>query len=548
MDQKILSMLIDNLRKNRKLEVIFDQDLRAGDKVDEFMSMITQCHAVLVLCTPEYHNRVSKRIGGVYHEYDLIINAYEKLTLETEREFENNIPTSNNTDDRLVNPPDRLEQLGTFYRDKRFTILPILISGAPETSVPSEFQNRIWEDFVGMIARKSKNRKQYQPSTHFRNKFRHAISSIEQTTLNIFEFRRKEYIKDAAEIFRKIFYNLKHDSENYDKTTLEQLFVKQFEYKKVEKQEAYILVGRKGTGKSTLIDYLTHGISAIRKFPIKINVNEFPMEFIFGFLNSAPHKSDRVFITVRSTLMQFAWEGMLYFCCFEALGREFDSGNLNKDQQESYKVIEKLVNSLISEVDYEKISEQFEKYENYQSHVINTYFVYALTVANRHLSELIEQAPSENEEEFNLYVTRVASIEHYLSRLFGPDLLSHFYSIVEKCSRCFLISLDGFDTQFQRFRKNTLREYTNSELYSDRIRLEIDWLEGLFSTIRRCKGPERSSPLAGNVHFCITVPKDRFLEVNREDRDAYQFGGLCLEVSWTGIELQILLRKRLGGL
>lgn len=51
--------------------------------------------------------------------------------------------------------------------------------------------------------------------------------------------------------------------------------------------------------------------------------------------------------------------------------------------------------------------------------------------------------------------------------------------------------------------------------------------------------------LYDNVDFCITVPKDRCLEIMRAERDSIAYLGSIREMKWSGIELVIMMRKRL---
>jgi hypothetical protein len=47
------------------------------------------------------------------------------------------------------------------------------------------------------------------------------------------------------------------------------------------------------------------------------------------------------------------------------------------------------------------------------------------------------------------------------------------------------------------------------------------------------------------LDFCIAVPKDRYLEIQRIERDSYRNWHRGVPLNWSGIELAILLRKRL---
>jgi hypothetical protein len=126
--------------------------------------------------------------------------------------------------------------------------------------------------------------------------------------------------------------------------------------------------------------------------------------------------------------------------------------------------------------------------------------------------------------------------------------LEAFNRVIATCGRGFLLTLDGFDTAFDTFRRDSIIGYKDQVLAA-RTQFEIDWLRSFLRLILRIKqsefGPERLYRL---LEFCITVPKDRFLELLRTERDSYQYGGKYSALNWSGIELAILVRKRLEAL
>lgn len=55
------------------LEVIYDQNLRLGDRLPDFMEQaVYNCDYVLMICTPNYKTRADKLVGGVGFENKMI--------------------------------------------------------------------------------------------------------------------------------------------------------------------------------------------------------------------------------------------------------------------------------------------------------------------------------------------------------------------------------------------------------------------------------------------------------------------------------------------
>jgi hypothetical protein len=134
------------------------------------------------------------------------------------------------------------------------------------------------------------------------------------------------------------------------------------------------------------------------------------------------------------------------------------------------------------------------------------------------------------------------SRERYLGFVFGVELLDRFRKVMETFNRRFLVTLDGFDTAFDSFRLVGVRA-GNADVLRRRTHFEIDWLRSLLSLAIQAK---RSQDYLYNMlDFCIAAPKDRFMEVRRIERDSYRHWHRWCSLTWSGIELGILLRKRL---
>ena len=131
----------------------------------------------------------------------------------------------------------------------------------------------------------------------------------------------------------------------------------------------------------------------------------------------------------------------------------------------------------------------------------------------------------------------------------GIPVLKEFQRSISDIRPSFLVTVDGFDTNFDRFRKDTNTLVFDEADRNNRIKFETDWLCGLIEAtgllVDRVSHLNISAFSNTKFNFLVTLPRDRFSEVLREDRDAYRLRFRFVEIRWTGIELMNVIRKRL---
>jgi hypothetical protein len=182
--------------------------------------------------------------------------------------------------------------------------------------------------------------------------------------------------------------------------------------------------------------------------------------------------------------------------------------------------------------------------DNYCSISKKAVFAFSLVRVFQFIREVIKSA--RNQEEFFYYdVKSKIQLQNFLRWSLTHETLKNFNKIVSSIKENFLISLDGFDTAFEEFRRYTMVQFNNSEEAIKRTMLEIDWLRSFLHLVMMIKSNHSRSIFYRKIHFCVTVPKDRFMEVLRIERDAYNYAGRFIEIRWSGVELSILFRKRL---
>jgi hypothetical protein len=440
-----------------------------------------------------------------------------------------------------------LSLIGSAFVDDRFAVLPICIAGSLKDSIPEDFQRVVAEDFSGMQVMTWNRTGKASPTHNYRSRYSRFIQAAVNSATVVAQLRARDADRGRREgaerIFEAIFRNLKHDSHQLERKTVRQLFVKTLEFKRVIAQASYILVGRKGSGKSTLADFLTFGVSNGWKPPHLFNVDELNLEFLHTITASAPHQSDQRHVIPQATLMAFAWQATFHFLCYESLKLEHESGVLSEAQRALFSPI---ASTFISADIQGVLDDDGERDLSPEEMSVrrHAFFGIALGRSLQFVAEVIAGAPT-NPDVFNGYILKRLTPEQFLIDLFGKRPLKTFYLVVGNCQKNFLITLDGFDSNFQRFRQETLRSYkADDPAFEQRNRFEQDWLSGLIAAVRYAKrGSKRG--LIGKVDFCITIPKDRFLEFLDYDRDAFEWESKQIDISWTGVELALLLRKRL---
>jgi hypothetical protein len=535
-DAELLKLFSSDLLATGQIDVILAASGPGGRQAaDTLLAKVENANVVLVLFTPEYSRALENRQTTSHDQFSAINTVRAKRSEQLSHRHQSLA---------FVNNVDPLEESAVHADDQRFRIVVVLLDGTKEHQLPEAYKRASLHDLSGMSFTTWRSSGDRRPSTNFRSAFSRVIAETTSSAIAIHELQGKEYQKNLKSTFQKMFFKLKHDSTDFDPKVLNKIFVKTREFKKGNSQDAYIFVGRKGSGKSTLVDFMTYGSVTTRKYPTKINVNAMPLEYIYNIVLTARHASDQVHVIARPTLLRFAWQGLIYFCCFEALAEEHEQKRLSKPQAKRFQYLKAFLRSLHGNQELSDAARLFSEYSSADNTRRNAFFVYSLTAALEFLAKTINDAPSD-EKEFNRHITASLTDEYFLLHLFSKDVLSAFLDIVKECQRNFLVSVDGFDNEFQKFRKDTFQNHIDPNVRRARLTFEVDWLSGLLNSVRMAKSRDRASPLAGKVDFCVTVPKDRFLEVLEQDRDSYEFQGALLEISWSGIELAILLRKRL---
>ncbi len=504
-DSAAIHVLINLLRNaaRQKIEFLFDDFVPVGGSLTNFMNTIDSVDGIMILMTPSYKEKIERRQGGVHYEYARIVH-------------------------RMATENDGTKKLLAF---------PILFSGDDGSSVPMELSTLKYADFRKFRAIRDHSG-EYKTSKQVETDHFPFIKGMVDQIFAIHSLKSPNFKEQYDRWFRTLFLRKKEEWQSsnveYENDIQPKIFVKTHAFRHVAAQTAPIIVGRKGSGKSTVAKYLPTFVGSY-KIPTLINVDHFRLENIFSLFAQTQIGSDTRNLMSIYDMFRYSWELFIHICCMEVISIENNNGNLSIEQARSARPVILFL---------EHLQNQPLRYCG-EKPFLDSVAVFDFCLAT--FREFVEDAirKARNEPRFFLFdIKNLTRVENFIRYAVGEAALEGLHDVAIRCRRKFLFSLDGFDSAFDDFRRNTLALYNSEEYYSQRLSLEISWLRSLVDTVIRMKSNHERSSLYGSIDFCVTVPKDRFAEVLRVSRDSYNYFGRFININWSGVELAIMLYKR----
>lgn len=489
-------------------DVLIDRDLPIAANLEEFMNLLKEkVDAVIILMTPSYKSKVLGRKGGVYTEYNLIIDRYQDVQSQLRH------------GKKSGEIPGYLE------------ILPILYAGRPEDSVLDELRNLKYLDFTSFRAHRN-NRGAYRIPEYVSKTYVPGIVQIVNQLGVISVLKSQSFDSLVKSYYPRLFVELKADwgnSRDRDREYQETLFVKTDAYRQVENQSVYFMIGRKGSGKTTLRDVLAIRQSERYFGHIAIDADVFNLEFLYNFFGNDRIRSDVDHIFNRVECFKYAWDAFLAICCMQTLIDTRKNHVLSRAQKQYLRPIAAALN----EVDASGAGTRVDW---------NVRFVFCFNRVFSFIDDCIQGAREDDAHFYTDIVARFNRIR-FLKYLLGDEAWTAYEHLLTVVNQRVLISLDGFDSTFDEFRRNS---FQMGQGFEERARFEIEWLRALLQlVVDGSRGNGAANPIYKKAEYCITVPHDRFYEVITSERDSFKYQQRFRELRWSGIELSILLRKRL---
>lgn len=483
-----------NVAGNRFAVLRDKKNVGAGGSISDHEDEIAKSCIVIVLFTPKYKEKVISRKGGVYREFSRIMSRYDTYRAE----------------------------LKSGRSTKTFALLPILFSGDITTSVIEELSDSMFLDFT-------KFRAPGGVSKHSVSVHREQFNQIRAMFDNVHNGLDRQFVKEYQEWLMLLFNESKHEvlrkryKYNNQEEVLDELFVKTSAYRGVISGKSCILVGRKGSGKSTIVDQFHRGNSTDYKEPIEVIVDNFDLGYLFTFIFDLPNSIDIERLLSTDNYFEAVWRIFIIEQCILTVTKDSQNGRL-------YGELASLAVGL-----YEIVPKEKSKW---------SHFIRVCTEVKSHIDKSVAEAS--NDSGFLGDIADQLSIPAIIDSVVGVENLSLLADIIRLCDKKFIFALDGFDHKFEGFRKNNIASSRNMDEKTRRIEFEISWLRGLLRTVLEYRSA--NEVVQEKCDFCVTIPQDRFLEVRENEREDYRFRSLTSNLQWTGIELSILLRKRLEGL
>ena len=413
-------------------------------------------------------------------------------------------------------------------------------------SIEGKYSENSVPDFLTSLVREKINQIQFETSKGkriitqqskqlYNNIFLDCIIS----TCVIYSKKSEYLIMDMHEKLQKLIYNQKAE---YAPTLDKRLFVNTFYFEQIKSQESYILVGRKGSGKTTTKLYFHSSNKEKYKGVIELRIDAFNLNEIYNYLFHAPYdgnknlKNDIEEIFTYEKVIEYIWIVYIVLYSMYVVACEYKKSNciLSPTQKKKFKKAVDYVNAVLEIIDSRS------RWENGDT-ISTTIYNYAMANTYNFFNDVI-QGSRNDERFFASDIQAQLNHENLLKKVIGRDVIDKFYKGLDECQKRILFTLDGFDVASDMFRKNSLSNSPSEQ--QQKALFEIKWMSSLMELVQDIKGKANNS-LYKLLDICFLLPKDLFMEILEHNRDKYKYGSRFCEISWTGMELAIMVRKRL---
>ncbi len=479
-------------KSHNSIDVFLDvASTDVNDDYDEHEQKIKIADLVLVFFTPEYKKALTSPVDRrLKNEYPLIVDMQ-------------------------------------YDEHKHNCVYPIIFEGNKEDAVPVEFVNHHCYPFFEKLIYFQRSTK----SIVFENKscFDDFISTISNKAQENFENFSPPWSGEDDEE-NQLLFNTKANNK-----LPKECMLKVDAYDDIIKQRILFVVGRKGTGKTTLLEIIK-GLKADeyhRKYKTlsPVNMDDININRLYGLIRYTDKDRD---IITENHLIELYWQLFFILHCMYIVAIEEEKGYIkNTDTRKS---VFKKVTALLKN--------RSGKFETVEDEAIK-----------KGLSDLAIELIENQLNESLKGADKVTIITSYKNRLNAQMIIQQFLGknfkrymeSFDLCKKKVLICLDGFDVTSEDFRITTLSmKNSNSAEYENRVSFEKLYYRCLMTTViklKEAKFHNRMDVFHDKMDFCIILPQDRIDQIKTIDRDSTkrQYSYLC----WDAYELFEMVAKRL---
>lgn len=509
--------------------VFYKEDF--GDSLDDYMlENLKSCDCVLGLFGPEYKKRIdnSVRYSGAFIEYDVLISRLnDKIPGPKPRLVPVHWAGSNITEavpGLIMGPNPFVADLSAFRASGLVIDEPFL---------PEKLADR-YETTLRGVARSLLLQESIASTTAKRQ---HTIT-LQKLLLN----RSEDDIDDNLDIGEVLKF--KYEEGAYTTNGFrEHLFTKTRFFRHLQNRNVGLISGRKGSGKTTLVQIQEYEASLEDCFPvIDISVNNWKLHMLIQNQTFRQAQSDFEYVDLEVNFFDFVWPIFVALCLTASV--LFDRRERGKPVASGQVVSEEFVgrqlDRLISDCSV------FRKFR------FDSLFEISVISARKYMQSVVDRSSSESEEKFRLDVLGSLSIRGALFELFGQDMARLFAAIDgaqnSTTSRKFVFGFDRFDTEIQKYRQFDLHMADVER--NERAAREVAWLSSLTKFVNKTRSYDRSDPQEefykyfAKIRFLVVLPYDRVREILDSQRDSIT-SEVIEEIHWQPKELLTMLRKRI---
>jgi hypothetical protein len=478
------------------IDFIMDRSLRAGDSLEDFERSAGSYRAALIIGTRKYREKVLAGDCGVAREHAILMKAYESNSLS----------------------------LFTVVTESRFDLV-----------FPDDMKHVIATDLSGLLF-DSEHR---VISNHSRAIFKPQAMALVTDLLAC--RRQTTYSRSSvATIRQKLFFENKQEviSPDLDNEILKKIFIKTSYYNAVINKASYVLIGRKGSGKSFLTDYFSRFPIDNNTIPVLIHFREFKLSNVYLMGTTSSLAQDAGGVLSEAELFECAWCLVFTMASLLQTFIEVKEHRLEYDLHRIRRIEELADQSGCVDIDFltGKRSISIQRLMDWSTEKVFDFVSQGIDGLSGDYAKAISSIQS------------LTSPKVVVTSVIGIGVLNQFSEVCRVLAPTFLIAIDGFDSKFDNFRRETNSVAYKHDDRARRVSFEVNWLKGLLEATQTVINPPIGQRLVSqnaSYRLLVTLPRDRFVEVQASDRDAFRFRHKYVEIRWSGPELMNLIRKRL---
>ena len=401
---------------------------------------------------------------------------------------------------------------------------------------------------------------EYHVSDEIKKGHREVLEKIVSDGTAVVQLNSDKFKKIVDFNLRNFFLDRRSDNMNLPL----KCFVKTKVYNKVKNGGIHIVKGRKGSGKSLLIKTVTDTDEGFYKGAINIITHKIDLSQLFNdllslnedFINNAKSMSceisndnkkirrikdgiasDIVDIFNIEKTLTIIWEVYIYLYSALLVNKEYIYNNLLSAQKDYFDIF------------LTEFRKSFAHYNNIDikdcTHII---YPYAKEIVFEYIQNTIDKQ-LENNKNYADVIGNVLSLfntYNILTDKWGEEAIQAYGELLKLCKKRIIVTFDCWDVSIDKIRQDIphTAKY-NCEIISN---FEIDWLNSFYELIYSLlRTPQKQEQLyLGNLLDClICIPHDRYLESMKFNRDSHKYEDLTSDLCWSGVELAIMLRKRI---